>query len=273
MDTIASPANARIKQLVKLRERRAREASKRFLIDGLGEIELALRSGIHLDRLFVCPEASRFVERMPLRAEASARGVEVITLGLAAYQKAAYGENAEGWLALARTPTFPLSGLPLGPRPLVLVTEDVEKPGNIGALLRTADAAGAAGLIVCDPATDLVNANVIRASRGAVFTLPTAVAQTAAALRWLREHRLQIVAATPAASIAYTEVDLRTPTAIVVGAEDKGLSQAWLDAADLNVRIPMTGQLNSLNVSASAAVLLYEAVRQRQHGFMFQHSH
>ncbi len=271
MHTIASPANARIKQLVKLRERRAREASGRFLIDGLGEIELALRSGIRLDTLFVCPEASRFVERAPLRAQASAQGIEVITLSLAAYQKAAYSENAEGWLALALTPAFPLSSLTLGPRPLVLVTEDVEKPGNIGALLRTADAAGVDGLIVCDPATDLVNANVVRASRGAVFTLPSAVAQTTVALRWLREHRLQIVAATPAASIVYTDVDLRAPTAIVVGAEDKGLSQAWLDAADLNVRIPMAGQLNSLNVSASAAVLLYEAVRQRHQGAIFQH--
>lgn len=266
MTTIASPSNPRIKQLVRLRDRRERESSGRFLIDGGAEIALAVASGWVVDTVYVCPEVSRFVENAPLRAQVSARAVELVTLSLSAYQKAAYSDNADGWLAVAHTPAFPLSALTLGPRPLILVSEDVEKPGNIGALLRTADAAGVDGLIMCDPATDLVNANVIRASRGALFTLPTAVATTAAALHWLHEHRIQIVAATPAASITYTEIDLRSPTAVVVGAEDTGLSQAWLNAADVKVRIPMGGKINSLNVSTSAAVLVYEAVRQRLSG-------
>jgi TrmH family RNA methyltransferase len=266
MMTIHSPSNPRIKTLVRLRDRRERESTGRFLIDGAGEIALAAVSGWTVETVYVCPEVSRFVENASLRTQIDTQGVEHVTLSLSAYRKAAYSDNADGWLAVARTPAFPLRALNLGPRPLLLVSEDVEKPGNIGALLRTADAAGVDGLIVSDPATDLVNANVIRASRGTLFTLPVAVAKTSAVLPWLREHRIQIVAATPAASITYTEVDLRTPTALVVGAEDSGLSQAWLDAADVLVRIPMAGKINSLNVSTSAAVLVYEAVRQRLGG-------
>jgi TrmH family RNA methyltransferase len=145
----------------------------------------------------------------------------------------------------------------------VLVVEGVEKPGNLGAMLRTADAAGVDALIVCDPATDLGNPNVVRASRGSLFTVPVALAESTAALDRLKSLRIQTVAATPGATLSYTAVDLRGPVAIVVGAEDTGLSDEWLRRADVQVRIPMAGKVNSLNVAASAALLLYEAVRQR----------
>lgn len=229
-----------------------------MLIEGRAEVALAVGGGVRLHTLFLCPEL--FPQQTNLVGIA---GTDVLEVSPAVFRKLAYRENPDGVLAVAPIPGAALDEIALGPAPLLLVCEAVEKPGNLGAMLRTADAAGAEAFIVCDPATDLSNPNVVRASRGALFTVPTAQTDSAQALSWLARRRIRIVAAAPQASLTFTEADLRGPLAIIVGAEDQGLSDAWLSRADLVVRIPMLGRVNSLNVAASAAILLYEAVRQR----------
>lgn len=258
---IRSLHNPKIKRVVKLRDRRQREAEGVLLIEGGDELQLALAGGIHPHTVFICRELPRFklhADLLDRLAEA-----EVVEVTPPVFEKMAYAENPDGWLAVAPAPRRSLSELNLRPAPLLLVVEAVEKPGNLGAMLRTADAAGVDALIVCDPATDLGNPNVVRASRGALFTVPVAQAEGQEALHWLRSQGVNIVAATPRGTMLYTDADLRGPVAIAVGAEDEGLSDRWLDQADVRVRIPMTGKVNSLNVATSAALLLYEAVRQR----------
>lgn len=256
---IFSAQNAKVKHIVKLRERRHREAEGVLLIEGASELALALKAGLQPITIFHCPE----LERAPFPTARFAKETEFIEVTRPVFEKMAYRENPDGWLAIAPTPNWSLSGLHLRQPPLLLVAEAVEKPGNLGAMLRTADAAGVDALLMCDPATDLGNPNVIRASRGALFTVPVAQATTAETLTWLKAQHIPIVAATPSATLLHTQANLRGPVAIAVGAEDEGLSQEFLQHADTQVRIPMVGQVNSLNVSASAALLLYEAVRQR----------
>lgn len=263
---VTSVHNPRLRAAQRLQERRHRQAEGLTLVEGAAEIALALAAGVQPQEVFICPELVR-PETAGLRERLPA-GTPVLEVGPAAFAKLAYREGPDGWLAVTALPGGPLSALPLpaGRPALVLVCEAVEKPGNLGAILRTADAAGADGLIVCGPATDLGNPNVIRASRGAVFSVPVALASADEALAWLRGRGLRLAAATPQAELAYTAADLRGPVAIAVGAEDRGLSALWLQAADLAVRIPMAGRVNSLNVAASAALILYEAVRQRAGG-------
>jgi TrmH family RNA methyltransferase len=175
----------------------------------------------------------------------------------------AYRENPDGWLGVFPIPQRALAHWQLPPNPLLIVAEAVEKPGNLGAILRSADAAGADGLILCDPTTDAHNPNVVRASKGTLFTVPVVETQSTAALDWVQAHAIKIVAATPHASITYTDADLRGPLAIAVGTEKEGLSPLWLERAHLAVRIPLLGKVNSLNVATATALLVYEAVRQR----------
>jgi TrmH family RNA methyltransferase len=179
------------------------------------------------------------------------------------FEKLAYRDRPEGLLALAPQLTCTLAKLKLPPNPLVLVAESIEKPGNLGTLLRSADAAGAHAVIVADPRTDVHNPNVVRASTGMLFAVPLAVADTAEVLAWLRERNIRILAATPHTDKNYTDVDMTAGVAIVVGTEQVGLSEVWMRAADLQVRIPMLGKADSLNVAQAATLLLYEAVRQR----------
>jgi TrmH family RNA methyltransferase len=179
------------------------------------------------------------------------------------FAKIAYRENPDGWLA-----TFPLPGrelpeLTLSANPFLVVCESVEKPGNLGAILRTADAAGVDALIACDPLTDWGNPNVVRASKGALFSVPVAASSSAQTIVWLRDCGIRIIVATPQATTPYTQADLRGPVAITVGEEKHGLSQEWLDQADQAVVIPMFGRVNSLNVATATALLIYEVVRQR----------
>lgn len=234
-----------------------------MLIEGSDEVALALEAGVTLDAAWLCPTLPRFSKQADLRRRLETAGVAIIEVNEPVFERLAYQEHPDGWLAVAPLLRPDLHSLQLPPAPLILVCEAIEKPGNLGAMLRTADAAGAHALIVCDATTDVNNPNVIRASRGAVFNVPLAVASTPEALAWLKDRAIQIVAATPSATRGYTAVDLRGGVAIAVGAEDTGLSADFLAHADLAVRIPMTGRVNSLNVSASAALLLYEAVRQR----------
>jgi RNA methyltransferase, TrmH family len=261
---LTSTQNPRVKQVVRLRERRERERSGLMLVEGGDELALALAGGARPRTLFICPEFAG-QRHAALLAGARSAAEEVVEVSAAVFEKMSYRDNPDGWLAVFPVRQHGLDTIPSHRLPLLLVAETIEKPGNLGALLRSADAAGASGLIVCDPATDISNPNVIRSSRGTLFTLPIAIASSQAAIEWLRENGIAIIAATPQANLNYTEADLRGPVAIAVGAEHQGLSSAWLNQADVAVRIPMRGQVNSLNVATAATLLLYEAVRQRQH--------
>ena len=259
---ITSPANPRIKQLVALRRRRTREQAGVTLVEGLAEIELALAAGFAPVTLYYCPALADPVS-LPLAATAAAAGAEVVQVSRPVFEKISYREGPDGWLAVVPSVVSTLDNLDLGPRPLVLVCAGLEKPGNLGAILRTADAAGVAAVLAADPVTDWGNPNVVRASKGTVFSVPVAAGTSAQVLDWIAGHGLTIVAATPDAKQLVTDVDLTGPTAIAVGAEQTGLSSEWLERADRRVRIPMFGRADSLNVSTSAAIITYEAVRQR----------
>jgi TrmH family RNA methyltransferase len=235
-----------------------------MLIEGGEELALALAAGVQPLTVFHCPELTHHRRHaIPIPPTS-----ELVEVSRTVFEKLAYRENPDGWLAVAPALRRGLADIAASisraHNTLLLVVEGVEKPGNLGAMLRTADAAGVTAFIVCDPATDLGNPNVVRASRGALFTVPVAQARSADTLSWLKSLAIKIVAATPSALVDYTALDLRGPVAMAVGAEDIGLSEEWLRHADIQVRIPMAGQVNSLNVSASAALLLYEAVRQRR---------
>ena len=180
-----------------------------------------------------------------------------------AFRKVSYRDRPEGLLAVLRQPALPLTALRMGADPLVLVVESVEKPGNLGAMLRTAEAAGADAVVVADPTTDVFNPNVVRASLGSLFTIPLAVADGDEALGWLREMGLRVIATSPAAAEPCWKSDLSGGAAVVIGPEQHGLSGRWLEGADQTVRIPMSGTVDSLNAGSAAAVLLFEARRQR----------
>jgi TrmH family RNA methyltransferase len=252
--------NPRVKQAVRLRERRHRDREGLMLVEGADELALALAGGARPQAVFDCPELGA-PEAVLERAERA--GAERVKVSAAVFAKLAYRENPDGVLAVLPAVRHRLDDLEAGERPLFLVAEAVEKPGNLGALLRSADACAASGVIVCDPTTDLSNPNVVRSSRGTLFTVRLAEAGSVEAIAWLRARSVRIVAATPQARQLYTACDLRGAAAIAVGAEDEGLSETWLKQADQTVRIPMLGTVNSLNVATAAALLLYEAVRQR----------
>ena len=255
---ITSLQNPRVKHLVRLREeKRQRRADGLMLVEGYDEIQLALSTGHQPRTVLSAPE---IVSR---QIDLAATEAEILTVSRAVFEKMSYRDNPDGWLAVFPIPQISLNDLKPAESPLVIVAESVEKPGNLGAILRTADAAHVDALLVCDPRVDLWNPNVVRASRGAVFSVPAIECDNSAALEWLKRGGLHILAATPAAEAIYSEMDLRQPVAIAVGTEDEGLTDFWMSNADVKVRIPMTGRVNSLNVSVSTALIVYEAVRQR----------
>lgn len=253
---ITSLQNAKIKYIVKLREdKRQRLRDQVMLVEGFDELTLALRSGLKPETLLTAPElVSRSIE-IP--------NAEITTVTRAVFEKISYRDNPDGWLGIFPISKHTLEDITLSASPLVIVAESVEKPGNLGAILRTADAAHIDALLVCDPRVDLWNPNVIRASRGAVFTVPTVEIDSSSALAWLKSKQIRLLAATPAANEPYTDVDMKGPIAIAVGTEDMGLSNFWMQNADIKVKIPMLGQVNSLNVSIATALITYEAIRQR----------
>ncbi|HTF48948.1 MAG TPA: RNA methyltransferase [Pseudonocardia sp.] len=260
---ITSTANPRIKGLARLRRRRHREERGETLVEGFEELALALGAGAVPITVYHCAELSRPGELDALRARPGFTQAELIEVNRPVFDKIAYRESPDGWLAVLPSVHTELADLQPGAQPLLLICEGVEKPGNLGAMLRTADAAGVTAVIATDPGTDWGNPNVVRASKGAVYALPVVSADTAEVLAWLAERDIPVLAATPEGAAVYTELDLRGPLAIAVGEEKHGLSQAWLDAARWRALIPMSGLVDSLNVSTSAAILLYEAVRQR----------
>jgi len=260
---LASPSNPRIKAAARLRERRDRDRSGLTLIDGARELRRALEAGVDVVDAFMCEPLVAGEDARAALDALRARGVAVTTTTEAAFAKLAFGDRAEGLLAVVRAPSLGLGDLTLPADPLIVVIEGVEKPGNLGAILRTADGAGVDAVIAASPATDLANPNVIRASAGTIFTVPMAAAATDDVLRWLRDQRIRIVATRVDAEPAYTELDLTGSVAIVLGSEAGGLTDAWLGPDIEAVHLPMLGVADSLNVSVTAAILVYEARRQR----------
>ncbi|CCH77580.1 putative rRNA methylase [Nostocoides japonicum T1-X7] len=262
---ITSPTNPRLKGLVALRRRRAREQSGTTLVEGYEELRLALDAGVEPRAVYHCPELMLDAAvRHDVLDAARDRGSDVVRLGRAAFERTAYREGPDGFVAEVPAPGLALGDLVLGAEPLVLVAEHVEKPGNLGAMLRTADAAGVDAVVAVDPVTDWGNPNVVRSSKGTVFSVPVASTDLTGLLGWLGDHGIRLVATTPAAESLHTAVDLTGPLAVAVGAEKDGLTHAALAAAADRVRIPMAGIVNSLNVATSAAIVVYEAVRQRR---------
>jgi TrmH family RNA methyltransferase len=269
VEKISSLQNPRVKQLVKLRDRRPRDEAGVFLVEGYREIRRAMEKGAKLRELYYSPPWFLGSNEPELLSRAAAAGTELIELSKEAFAKVAYRERPDGLLAVAPQwkATLAELGASLPPAgaapPFFLVVEAIEKPGNLGTILRSVDAAGCHGIIVCDPVTDLFNPNVVRASTGVLFSVPCAVAEGPEVVAWLRARKIRIAATTPGAALLYTDADLRGPLAVVMGCEQYGLSEFWLKNADLCVRIPMAGQADSLNVAMAAIIALFEAVRQR----------
>jgi len=270
---IDSLQNEKIKNVVKLREAgRERKKQGLFLIEGNREINLALKggpiksggagagqfngAGVEIVNLFYCQDY--------IKQELAIDEEKLIEVSKKVFDKISYRENPDGFLAVAKIKELRLKNIKLSPRPLIIVLEAVEKPGNLGAVLRTADAAGADAVIINDPKTDIYNPNVIRASQGTVFTVPTVIGSVKETIKFCKNNKIKILATTPEAKTEYIRADYRQGCAIVMGAEDKGLSKKWLESADEKIKINMRGQIDSLNVSVSTAIILFEALRQRE---------
>jgi RNA methyltransferase, TrmH family len=253
---ITSLQNPRVKHIVKLRDdKKQRLREGLMLVEGVDELSLALEAGHSPRTILTAPEL--------VRRQISLPEAEVLTVSAAVFEKMSYRENPDGWLGVFPIPHLFLEDIKLSDPPLIVIAESVEKPGNLGAILRTADAAHVDAVLVCDPRVDAYSPNVVRASRGAVFTVPVVEMESGLALAWLQQRGIQILAATPSAEAEYTRQNLRLPLAIAVGTEDEGLSELWMNQADLRVRIPMMGKVNSLNVSIATALIVFEALRQR----------
>ena len=258
-ESITSAQNPKFKNLLLLQEKsKARREQGLFVVEGRRELEHCLEAGFQVRTLFVREDLLAELESL-----ATAADCPVILLSPALYAKAAYREGTEGIIAEVECRERRLEDLALTENPLVVVLESVEKPGNLGAVLRSADAARADAVIVCDPLTDLWNPNLIRASLGGIFTVPTVCASSEEAIAWLKARGIRILTAQLQDSSWYYDTDMTGGTALVMGTESTGLTDIWRRAADAHIRIPMLGRLDSLNVSVSAAILLFEAVRQR----------
>ena len=258
---ITSAQNPKVKRLLSLQQKSSeRRKAGLFVVEGLRELLHCLEGGFEVDTLFCCPELMTDREALSIIPLTNCNCVSVTK---DVYERIAYRGTTEGIMALIRVRTLTLHDLELADNPLLIVVESVEKPGNLGAILRSADAAAADALIVCDPLTDLFNPNLIRSSVGAVFTVPTVACSSQACIDFLKQRNIRILTAQLQDSKPYYDVDMCRATAIVMGTEATGLTDIWRQAADAHIRIPMLGRIDSLNVSVSAAILLFEAVRQR----------
>ena len=254
---ISSIQNPKIKLLTTLQKKSAERRSRGvFVVEGQRELQHCVEAGFEVESLFVCKEL--------FTGDFDVKNAAVYTVSPKVYEHIAYRGSTEGVVAVVKCRERSLDDLELGETPLIIVLESVEKPGNLGAVLRSADAAKADAVIVCDPLTDLYNPNLIRASIGAVFTVPVVACDSSACIDFLKSKNIQILTAQLQDSSLYYETDMRRGIAIVMGTESTGLTQQWRLAADAHIRIPMLGRLDSLNVSVSAAILLFEAVRQRK---------
>ena len=262
---ISSLQNAKIKEIKKLEKSAYRKETGTFLLEGLREINLAYRAGYLFESVFICDSRIKETDLYNLEFfELIKDTVSVFTVSEDVYASVAYRESTEGIFAVTRTKQHTLDSLMLSANPLILIIEGVEKPGNFGAMLRTCDAVNADAVIICDAKTDVYNANVIRSSVGTVFTNQIAVDSTWNVIQYLKEQNINSFAAYLETNQEYYASDFTQPTAIVVGTESDGLSADWINASSYKIKIPMLGEIDSLNVSVSAAVLLYEALRQRR---------
>lgn len=265
---INSLQNPKIKQIVKLRDRRDRDTSQLFIIEGYRELLRAIEKEHFLNSLFICPELFLGSNEWTLIEKIKNSGTEIYACSASVFDKISYRDRPDGLVAIA--PQTKKSLLDLEKIliekscPLIVVAEAIEKPGNLGTILRSSDAVGLDALIVCDRCTDIHNPNVVRASVGTLFTVPIIEASSADTIVWLKSRGIKILAATPSATAEFTEVDMKVPLAIAVGTEQLGLSKQWMDEADLRVKIPMCGVADSLNVAMATTLLMYEALRQRR---------
>jgi TrmH family RNA methyltransferase len=259
MKQITSIQNPFIKSLVLLQEKsKARKQSGTFLIEGFREISIALKGGYEIETILFLPELVSEIEIKKLKNSA-----ELIEISKEVYQKLAYRDTTEGIVAIAKTKSLQLADLKLSKNPLILVAEAPEKPGNIGALLRTADAANLDAVIIANPKSDLYNPNIVRSSVGCLFTNQIASGTTTEIIAFLKEQKINIYSATLQNATSYHTQDYTLPTALIVGTEATGLTEEWRNAATQNIIIPMQGEIDSMNVSVAAAILIFEAKRQR----------
>lgn len=258
---ISSLQNPSVKNLVKLNKARERKNQNLFVIEGARELSLAIAGDYFIKEVYVCQDffnTSRYpkvLEELPSE--------RIIYITDSVFEKVAYRTSSDGIIALAQPKSLKLNDIKLSDNPFVIILESVEKPGNLGAILRSADAAAIDAVIVCDPQTDVYNPNVIRSSVGGLFTVQTAVCTSTEAMEWLQEHSIKSFAAELEAAEFYQDVDFREPSAIVMGTEADGLTDTWINFATQRIKIPMRGKIDSLNVSVSTAVLTFEAMRQR----------
>ena len=256
---ITSTKNERIKSLQKLAKSSERKKEEVFVIEGIRELEKAIHAGYTFNEVFFCPTvvSEEYINKI--------FGFDILKTAVShhVFESIAYRENRDGIIALAKPKNLGLHDLNLSKNPLIIVLEAVEKPGNLGEMLRTADAAGADAIIVCDPITDIYNPNVIRASLGCIFTKPVVCCKSEEAVQFFKNQKITTLATTPDAKIVYFDQNLNKPVAIIMGTEADGLSNYWLQNTDLQVKVPMLGIADSLNVSVCLSVVLYECVRQR----------
>lgn len=262
---IESLQNQKIKDVVKLRDRRGRDETNRFIIEGFRELRRAVDAGREIETCFYCPEF--FLGENERKLIKDSKGV-AIECSAPVFSKISYRDRPDGLLAVAPQVHLHLKDLKLSKTPFLLIAEGIEKPGNLGTILRSCDAAGVDAVIVCDPTTDIHNPNVVRSSVGTLFTLPVVTASSEDVLFFLKENAIAAVAATPRSEIEFTEADFKVSLAIVVGTEQYGLSETWMNKANIRVKIPMFGVADSLNVASATTLLLYEVVRQRRNRFL-----
>lgn len=261
MERISSLQNSRIKNIVKLSKAKERKAQNLFILEGARELMLALSAGYIVDSVFICPEL--FEKTDYPRVLDTVAGNLQYGVSQQVFEKIAYREGSDGLITLAKPKSHTLDDLRLNDNPFIIILEAVEKPGNLGAILRSADAAQVDAVIICDPLTDIYNPNAIRSSVGCIFTVPTAVCSSEEARMWLKKNKIKSYAAELKASNWYHEEDYTQPSAIIMGTEADGLTSFWLDNADRRIKIPMRGKIDSLNVSVSTAIITFEAMRQR----------
>ncbi|KAF3361966.1 Uncharacterized protein PHSC3_001524 [Chlamydiales bacterium STE3] len=263
---ISSLQNPKVKQALQLWERKEREKTNLFLIEGFRELSRAIEGGQKVKWLFFCRDYFLGENEDDLIQQIERTDAEIFSCTKAVFKKLSYRDRPDGLLAVAEQSHLTLGVFKqsLGDNPFIIVAEAIEKPGNLGTILRSADASGVDGVIVCDRCTDIHNPNVVRSSVGTLFTVPVFEATSVGVIRWLKQAGIAIVAATPHAVEEYTDVNLKGPVAIVVGTEQVGLTQNWMDEADIQVRIPMHGIADSLNVATATTLLLYEVLRQRK---------
>lgn len=267
-EEITSLQNPKLKKAVKLADRKERNETGLFLIEGFRELKRAADSGVAIQTLFICPKLFLGSNENALIEQIEKTGAEIIACNEPVFQKLSYRDRPDGLVAIAiqmqETLEDLIAHLATKKDPFLIIAEAIEKPGNLGTILRSADAAGVDAVIVCDRCTDIYNPNVVRASVGTLFTIPVIEATSAETLRFLKEKKIKVIAATPSAEKEFTETELSGAVAIAVGTEQLGLTDLWMNSADIQVRIAMHGVADSLNVATATTLLLYEVVRQRK---------